>query len=109
MLVTDGISATGMGDGRYMLGSFEVQVKGDRAELDGVLAGSVLTLDRAVRNVTKFADWKLQDAVRLATLNPARVIGVSDRKGKIAVGADADFAVLTPKGEVVRSIFAGRV
>ncbi len=109
VLVTDGISATGMGDGRYMLGSFEVQVKGDRAELDGVLAGSVLTLDRAVRNVTKFADWKLQDAVRLATLNPARVIGVSDRKGKIAVGADADFAVLTPKGEVVRTIFAGRV
>jgi N-acetylglucosamine-6-phosphate deacetylase len=109
VLVTDGISATGMGDGRYMLGSFEVQVKGDRAELDGVLAGSVLTLDRAVRNVTKFADWKLQDAVRLATLNPARVIGASDRKGKIAVGADADFAVLTPKGEVVRTIFAGRV
>ena len=93
-----------MGDGRYMLGSFEVQVKGDRAELDGVLAGSVLTLDRAVRNVTKFADWKLQDAMRLATLNPARVIGVSDRKGNIAVGADADFAVLTPKGEVVRTI-----
>jgi N-acetylglucosamine-6-phosphate deacetylase len=68
-----------------------------------------LTLDRAVRNVTKFADWTLQDAVRLATLNPARVIGVSDRKGKIAPGAAADFAVLTPKGEVVRTIFAGRV
>jgi N-acetylglucosamine-6-phosphate deacetylase len=109
VLITDAISATGMGDGRYMLGSFEVQVKGDRAELNGVLAGSVLTLDRAVQNVTKFADWKLQDAVRLATLNPARVIGVSDRKGKIAVGADADFAVLTPKGEVVRTIFGGRV
>ena len=109
VLVTDGISATGMGDGRYMLGSFEVQVKGGRCELNGVLAGSVLTLDRAVRNVTKFADWKLQDAVRLATLNPARVIGVSDRKGKIAPGADADFAVLTPQGEVVRTIFAGRV
>lgn len=109
VLITDAISATGMGDGRYMLGSFEVQVKGDRAELNGVLAGSVLTLDRAVQNVTKFAEWKLQDAVRLATLNPARVIGVSDRKGKIAVGADADFAVLTPNGEVVRTIFAGRV
>jgi len=109
VLVTDGISATGMGDGRYMLGSFEVQVKGGRCELNGVLAGSVLTLDQAVRNVVKFADWKLQDAVRLATLNPARVIGVSDRKGKIAPGADADFAVLTPQGEVVRTIFAGRV
>ncbi len=109
VLITDAISATGMGDGRYMLGSFEVQVKGDRAELNGVLAGSVLTLDRAVQNVTKFAEWKLQDAVRLATLNPARVIGVSDRKGKIAVGADADFAVLTPNGEVVRTIFVGRV
>ncbi|HLH07115.1 MAG TPA: N-acetylglucosamine-6-phosphate deacetylase [Terriglobales bacterium] len=109
VLITDGISATGMGDGRFMLGSFEVEVKGERAEANGVLAGSVLTLDRAVRNVMKFAGCKLQEAVRLATLNPARVIGVSDRKGKIAPGADADFAVLTSSGEVVRTILAGRV
>lgn len=109
VLITDGISATGMGDGRYMLGSFEVEVKGDRAEAHGVLAGSVLTLDRAVRNAMKFAGLKLHEAVRLATLNPAKVIGLSDRKGRIAPGADADFAVLNSSGEVMRTIIAGRV
>jgi N-acetylglucosamine-6-phosphate deacetylase len=81
-------------------------VKGDRAERDGVLAGSVLTLDRAVRNVAKFANLKLQQAIRLATVNPARVLGLGD-VGIIAPGARADFVVLTPQGSVERTIVAG--
>lgn len=107
ILITDAISATGMPDGRYKLGPFEVEVKDGRCEYQGKLAGSVLTLDRAVRNVMGFADWKLQQAVRLATLNPARVMGIADQKGTIVAGAAADIVVLTPKGEVVQTFIAG--
>jgi N-acetylglucosamine-6-phosphate deacetylase len=108
LLVTDAISATGMGDGRYKLGDFEVVVTGDRCEFEGRLAGSVLTLDRAVRNFMKFTGCTLQDALRLATANPSSVIA-SARKGRIVVGADADLVVLTKTGELIRTIQNGRV
>jgi len=109
VLITDAISATGMPDGTYMLGGFPVQVRDGRCEFDGRLAGSVLTLDRAVRNTMKFAGINLQNAIRLATLNPASVLGVTKRKGNLTVGADADVAVFTPAGEVVRTIVGGIV
>jgi N-acetylglucosamine-6-phosphate deacetylase len=108
VLITDAISATGMGDGRYRLGGCEVEVRGERCEYQGRLAGSVLTLDRAVRNVMEFARWNLPEALRLATLNPARVAGVSRRKGVIAPGADADIVVLTRRGEVIQTMVGGR-
>ncbi len=99
VLITDGISATGMPDGTYRLGSFEVQVHGNRCESHGKLAGSVLTLDRAVRNVMQFANVSFQDSVRMATLNPARVLGIEHRKGVLRAGADADIVVFSPAGE----------
>lgn len=108
VLVTDAISATGMGDGRFQLGAFEVEVRGDTCTYEGKLAGSVLTLDRAVRNVMEFASIGLFEAVRLATLNPARIAGVSGRKGALVEGADADIVVLSPKGEVVKTIVRGQ-
>jgi N-acetylglucosamine-6-phosphate deacetylase len=107
ILITDAISATGMGDGRYKLGNLEVEVKGDRCEYNGRLAGSVLTLDRAVRNIMSFAGWKLQQSVRLATLNPARLLGISDRKGVVKHGSDADLVILTPEGKIVQTFIAG--
>jgi N-acetylglucosamine-6-phosphate deacetylase len=107
ILITDAISATGMGDGRYKLGNLEVEVKGDRCEYNGRLAGSVLTLDRAVRNIVSFAGWKLQQSVRLATLNPARLLGISDRKGVVKHGSDADLVILTPEGKIVQTFIAG--
>ena len=58
VLITDAISATGMPDGRYQLGPIEVDVKDGKCTSNGSLAGSVLTMDRAVRNVTQFSDWK---------------------------------------------------
>jgi N-acetylglucosamine-6-phosphate deacetylase len=106
VLITDAISATGMGDGTFKLGTFDVQVKGEMCLFGEKLAGSVLTMDRAVRNVMEFAKWDLQRAVRLATLNPRKVIG-ADRKGVLRQGADADLVVLTPAGEVVKTIVAG--
>jgi N-acetylglucosamine-6-phosphate deacetylase len=109
ILITDAISATGMPDGRYKLGSFEVLVRGNRCEYEGKLAGSVLTLDRAVRNVMNFAGWKLQQAVRLATLNPANLLGISGERGVLAVGQRADLVVLNSQGEVVRTIIAGEL
>jgi N-acetylglucosamine-6-phosphate deacetylase len=108
VLITDAISATGMPDGRYRLGTFEVEVKNGRCLVDGKLAGSVLTMDRAVRNVMEFAHWDLQQTLRLATLNPARVAGLANR-GKLAAGTEADFVVLSPSGEVRNTIIRGEV
>jgi N-acetylglucosamine-6-phosphate deacetylase len=107
VLISDGISATGMGDGKFMLGTIEVEVRGMECRAGGKLAGSVLTLDRAVRNVMQFAQWKLERAVRLATLNPACALGIADRKGSLATGKDADIVVLTPRGEVITTIVGG--
>jgi len=106
VLITDAISATGMPDGRYPLGSMEVDVKDGRCESGGRLAGSVLTMDRAVRNLACFAEWTLPLAVAAASRNPARVFEVNN-KGVLSAGADADFIVLDPQGHVLRTFVGG--
>jgi N-acetylglucosamine-6-phosphate deacetylase len=108
VLITDAISATGMPDGRYQLGPIQVDVKDGKCTSGGSLAGSVLTMDRAVRNVTQFSRWNMKDAVRAATLNPARAVGLAGRHGAIAKGANADFVVLSPTGEVRKTVVRGR-
>jgi N-acetylglucosamine-6-phosphate deacetylase len=107
ILITDAISATGMPDGVYKLGAFEVEKRGDRCEYQGKLAGSVLTLDLAVRNVMSFAEWKLQEAIRLVTFNPGRLLGITNQKGMVAPGCDADLVLLSATGHVVQTIIAG--
>jgi N-acetylglucosamine-6-phosphate deacetylase len=67
-----------------------------------------LTLDAAVRNVMQFANWDLQQALRTATLNPARVAGLANR-GHLQAGARADLVVLSPSGEVRSTIIGGHV
>jgi N-acetylglucosamine-6-phosphate deacetylase len=109
VLITDAISATGMPEGVYKLGDFEVQVKDGRCESAGKLAGSVLTLDRAIRNVMSFAHWQLQRAVKLATLNPARLLGVTNQRGLVATGRRADLVALTYDGTVVHTIIGGEL
>lgn len=106
VLITDSTAAAGMPDGQYRLGSFEVQVRDGKCTLDGRLAGSVLTMDRAVRNVMQFAEWSLQDAVCLATRNAARAGGVAGR-GVLAPGSAADIVVLDPAGAVRKTIIGG--
>ena len=108
VLITDAISATGMPDGQYQLGPILVDVKDGKCTSGGSLAGSVLTMDRAVRNVTKFSSWSLRDAVTAATLNPVRAVGLAGDYGVLASGARADFTVLTAAGEVVKTIVHGR-
>lgn len=107
VLITDAISATGMPNGTYQLGSFLVEVADGTCSYQGKLAGSVLTMDRAVRNVMAFAGWSLADAVNLATRNPARVVGSTATKGVLSPGADADIVVLSPAGEVLESFCRG--
>jgi len=106
VLITDATSATGMPDGRYRLGSFEVEVHYGKCMSNGKLAGSVLTMDRAVRNLARFAEWELPQAVAAATQNPARVAQIAN-KGVLAPGADADFVVLNSVGQVLRTFIGG--
>jgi N-acetylglucosamine-6-phosphate deacetylase len=107
VLITDAISATGMPDGRYQLGPIEVDVKDGTCTSGGSLAGSVLTMDRAVRNVTQFSEWSLRDAVQAATLNPARAAGLAAH-GILAKGADATFTVLNQAGQVFKTVVRGQ-
>jgi N-acetylglucosamine-6-phosphate deacetylase len=100
ILVSDGISATGMPDGKYQLGMFQVKVsEGVARNSEGKLAGSTLTLDRALRNMVALG-VPLGSALRMVTANPARQIGLGARKGALAPGADADLVFLDDKLEV---------
>ncbi|MGH9481029.1 MAG: N-acetylglucosamine-6-phosphate deacetylase [Terriglobales bacterium] len=107
VLVSDGISAAGRGDGSFALGGITVEVTAGRCMANGHLAGSVLTLDQAVRNVVAWQGLDLAAAVRLASLNPAQLVGL-ERKGRLARGADADVIVLSAAGEVHETYVAGR-
>ena len=114
ILVTDGTSATGMPDGNYMLGELEVTVRDGRclsttdlAAGTETLAGSVLTMDRAVENLQRFTGASLATAVRLASRNPARMLGF-DKLGTIAVGQPANFNVFSPDGKLQYTILRGQ-
>ncbi|MBI3743141.1 MAG: amidohydrolase family protein, partial [Chloroflexi bacterium] len=109
-LITDAFSAAGCPDGTYTLGSHAVFVKGDLCTLaDGTLAGSMLTMNRAVANAIAFSGCALADAVKMATLIPAAVAGCAGRKGSIERGKDADLALLRPDFSVVATIVEGEV
>jgi N-acetylglucosamine-6-phosphate deacetylase len=106
-LVTDAIRACGLADGRYRLYDSEVIVADGAARLSGgTLAGSVLTMARAVQNMVELAGLPVETVIPLATEVPARILGLSDRKGKLDAGYDGDVVVLSPKFAVER-VFAG--
>ena len=95
-LITDCMSAGGMADGDYKLGEFDVIVENGTARLKegGNLAGSILKLKDAVKNVV---DWQIADvfeAIQMASLIPAKSVGIDNVCGKLKVGYDADFIVL---------------
>lgn len=109
-LVSDAIAAAGMPDGAgYRLGDTAVRVVGGRATRvdNGMLAGSTLTLDAAVGAAVRFLSIGVEEAVRLASANPARLLGLEDRKGAIAVGMDADLAVLDDGLRASGTVVAG--
>src|SRR5580700_9356591 len=106
VLITDAMAAAGMPDGTYQLGPIQVEVKDGKCTSNGSLAGSVLTMDRAVRNITRFSHWTLREAVRAATLNATRAVGLAQH-GELAPGAEANIIVLSPDGEIRRTIVRG--
>jgi N-acetylglucosamine-6-phosphate deacetylase len=108
ILVTDGMSATGMPDGTYTLGDFEVEVKDGVCLSGDTLAGSVLTMDQAVANVQRFTGASLGTAVRLASRNPARMMGMAYLT-EMAPGSPANFNVFDGAGDHTGSIFRGRL
>lgn len=109
ILVTDAMSATGMPDGNYRLGELEVRVKDGKCVIgEDTLAGSTLTMDRAVRNFAEFTCQGLDKVALLATRNPARMTGFDSQVGALETGRTADLTVLSPKGEVVETILRGQ-
>lgn len=108
ILITDAMSATGMPDGEYQLGGFPVQVANGKATARGVLAGSVLTLDRALSNFIEFTGAPLEQALRLPTVNPAAMAGFGEIAGSVAVGHPANLVAVDPAGKLVASIVHGQ-
>lgn len=95
-LITDAMDAAGFGDGRYMLGPLEVEVADGVARLveGGSIAGSTLTLDRAFQRAVTVDRLPVDDVVEAISANPARLLGLGDRKGSLEPGKDADLVVL---------------
>ena len=109
LLVTDAMAGTGMPDGTYWLGELQVRVKNGRCIIgENTLAGSTLTLDKGLRNFMEFTGASLAEAAALATRNPARMTGLAEEVGTLAVGRSADLAVLSAKNEVVETILRGK-
>jgi N-acetylglucosamine-6-phosphate deacetylase len=108
ILVTDGMSATGMPDGTYMLGDMKVEVHDGRCTSNGTLAGSVLTLDRGVQNLIEFTGASLSKAVAAASHNPSQLMGIDESWGRLEVGRAANITVLSPSAQVMQTFLAGR-
>lgn len=108
ILISDAMMAAGLDDGEYLLGGQKVFVKNNEARLvDGTLAGSTLKLNNAVKNMIDIVGVSLQEAVKMATLNPAKAIGVTDKKGSIEVGKDADLIIFDNDINVAKVIING--
>ncbi|MFJ9125753.1 N-acetylglucosamine-6-phosphate deacetylase [Streptomyces sp. NPDC102340] len=100
--ITDAMDAAGFGDGRYMLGPLEVEVKDSVARLveGGSIAGSTLTLDRAFKRAVTIDKLPVEDVVRAISANPAQLLGMYDTVGSLEPGKDADLVVLDAEFEV---------
>lgn len=109
-LVTDAMAGLGMGDGIYNMGGYKAMVSGRSAVLaNGTLAGSLLSLDQGLRNLLNYTGCSQAEAVRTITTTPATLLGISNRKGQIAPGYDADVVLLTPAYQVVATVIEGQV
>lgn len=111
-LITDANVGAGLEPGRFVFGNsgeIEFAYKGApaRSVAGGYLAGSGLTMDQALRNAVKWLDVDLVQAVKLLSANPAKVLGIDDRKGRLALGYDADFVVLDKNLEVKQTWIKG--
>ena len=109
ILVSDSLSGAGMPDGNYRLGNFTVHVAGGVCRtVEGNLAGSTVTLDTAMRNLSAYTGLSYRQCLPCVTTNPARILGLGKEKGVIAPRADADLAVLDQEFYVTQTYVRGR-
>jgi len=124
-IITDAMSAAGLGPGKYFLGGLDVVVEDDVAgefevpEEEGnyvaklltrdAFAGSVATMDKCVKNMVKLVGLSIQDAVKMATINPAKLIGVEDKKGSLVKGKDADIVIFDENINIIMTIVGGKI
>ena len=107
-LITDATMAAGMPDGEYELGGQRVICRNGAVRLpDGILAGSALTLDKAVKYAMTELDCSLEDAIKMTSETPAWILGIDDKKGSIEVGKDADLVLLDAELQVVATMVRG--
>ncbi|MBW6465994.1 MAG: N-acetylglucosamine-6-phosphate deacetylase [Brevefilum sp.] len=108
--ITDAMAGAGLIEGVYELVGHQVIVKDGRATLeDGTLAGSIATMNTCVANLVKHVGLSLSEAIKMASLNPARVIGVADRLGSIEVGKDASLIVIDESINVSMTMVKGHI
>jgi N-acetylglucosamine-6-phosphate deacetylase len=110
ILITDGMQAMGLPDGRYIYNDVEYESKDGAARYkDGTLIGTALGLSELVKRFISFTGCGLDVAVKMVTENPAKVLGLADRKGSIAVGKDADLVLFDDDLSVQATIVGGKV
>jgi N-acetylglucosamine-6-phosphate deacetylase len=110
VLITDAMRATGFKEGTYDLGGQEVIVTQGQAKLkNGTLAGSLLTMDKAVKNLVTKVGISLLNAVQMASYNPAKCLGIDDKKGSLELYKDADIVILNKNLETELTMVAGKV
>ncbi len=110
ILVSDAMSPAGLLDGYFhtSVGDLTSAMNVLRNEA-GQLAGSVITLDKAIKNIIQYTDCTLSEAFRMATYNPARFLGINKRKGSLYPGKDADLVIMTNDLEVIATMVNGEV
>lgn len=110
VLITDSLPEKGLKDGLYLDNDQEIYVKNNELRLkDGTLAGSSLTMNRAIKNIIKFTDVSLTNAINFATSNPAKNLNIFDKVGSIEVGKLANFAVIDKELNVYQTIRCGNI
>jgi len=110
ILITDTMRAAGLRNGIYDLGGLKVIVKNSEARLEsGNLAGSILTMNGAVKNMVEKMSISIKKSIRMASLNPAQLLGLDKYRGSLTTGKRADIAVLDDNFEVIYTIKKGRV
>ncbi|WP_066506757.1 N-acetylglucosamine-6-phosphate deacetylase [Abyssisolibacter fermentans] len=109
VLITDSMRAGGLNEGAYELGGQKVIVNSNSARLeDGTLAGSILQMNKAVKNVYQNTNLGICNVVKMASLNPARVLGVDNNKGSIGIGKDADIVIFNDEFKILNTIVDGK-